>query len=266
MQARTGTCALKTQEIADWAGIDQRSVFRILKNLEGYGCLRRARSGRKVEYALDLETIRAHGSKGDTPSPIAAPNTDAGSSITAANPDRESPFEGGPEKSPKDDTVSVMGSKGDTRSPIAGSPPQTPTLTPQSSIQERLLDPEIREEVGREESEKRGERARWLEIMEQDSRWPAEKNLNGTVAHIEEAFRGVDLVVEATKAHNWLKTTAKGRAKKNLPVFFLNWLAKAKKDLQWNKRPAGVRPAGSRDLSSDSRLEEMRRMAREHNS
>ena len=69
----------------------------------------------------------------------------------------------------------------------------------------------------------------WLQILRNDGRWPSDLT-NGFVEDLESSFKGVDLVVEAHKAYDWLQTTPKGKKRKDLPRFWLGWLQRALKD------------------------------------
>lgn len=85
---------------------------------------------------------------------------------------------------------------------------------------------------------------KWLEILSRDPRWP--KNMNSAVTDIGAAFAGVDLEVEALRAYEWLQGKA-GLKKTDLPRFWLNWLAKSKKDLVEKESPSGSRKRVSRN-------------------
>lgn len=70
----------------------------------------------------------------------------------------------------------------------------------------------------------------WLTILSQHPKWLALEDPKGYAASILYTFPNLDLSYQAKLAYDWLNTTAKGKRKKDIPRFWMNWLKRAEAD------------------------------------
>lgn len=186
---------LSIPKIAAWTGHDQKTVRIALKDLKTCGCLsvNEERKGKSTVFIMMITAIKDH-------------------------------------VQPLPETAGVPLPKTVVPNPVPLPNPVGPPLPKTGGVPLPNLVPELLTNIEVEPLSKSvdGDRPKWLEILSRDSRWP--KDMNSTVTDIGAAFKGVDLEVEALRAYEWLQT-GPGQKRSDLKRFFLNWLAKSKKEL-----------------------------------
>ena len=196
----------RLDDVVSWTGFNRRTVFRVIDFAQGAGILVQVgHRGRTPEFVMSLDALREFG------------DTQSLSSVTESHPvnDRESPAS---------DTQSPAG---DRESPVSrarkaqGVPISKPPAEKTARGREGA-----REEPSTE----------WEQVLAQDKRW--KRLTSAEIEQVETTFGMVDLKVAAMQCRQWLKDTAKGRAKKNLHRTWLNWLGKAKQDAERDSKPS----------------------------
>jgi hypothetical protein len=130
-------------------------------------------------------------------------------------------------------------------------------------------EPEKEEELAIARSSSK-EKSKWLEILEQDSRWPREDNL-AWMEDVESGFiapRALDLAHGRTKlaviawgAYEWLQTD-KGKKKtpRGMKLFWHNWLKKEEETNATFEQPnMGKYPGRDSKQTEQERIREKRR-------